>query len=152
MAHEQHLEQRGFRGCRVTPKRLNILLHDRAGRGPFCRLMVEDTAPVAPGVYAWAVDAAVVYLGMAGQLRQIVHGAGMQRAYNDYTYIPASEIGQVSSPRVRINGLLNRVLCDGSSVRWWWLETSSHETASRLEAQLISEWAPPWNRARPTIL
>ena len=48
--------------------------------------------------------------------------AEINRAYNDYTYIPPSKIGQTSSPRVRVNGLLNRALVGGANVEWWWLD------------------------------
>lgn len=128
---------------------LNIEHPDPEGRGPFCRLIVEDTAPERPGVYAWTLNGTVMYVGKARQLRQVVHGARMQRAYNDYTYVPASKVGQLSNPRVRINGLLNRALGDGSTVAWWWMETHSDAQAIELEATLISQWDPAWNRARP---
>jgi hypothetical protein len=152
MATERDLEVRGFRSCRVTARTLNIQYPDPANLGPFCRLVVEDSAPLRPGVYVWAKDGDVMYVGNADQLRQIVHGARMQRAYNDYTYIPASKVQQASSPRVRVNGLLNRALCEGSEVTWWWIETPSAGAAVLLEGQLIAEWDPPWNRARPTVL
>ena len=149
VATEQDLKTIGFRACEVTPKTLNID-HGTAALGPFCRLVVEDTAPLRPGVYAWTKDSEVVYVGKAGVLRQIVHGVRMQRAYNDCTYIPASKARQASSPRVRVYGLLNRALCDGSVVRCWWIEAPSRADASRLEGKLIAEWNPSWNRARPT--
>lgn len=100
MATSVELQERGFRECWVKAKRLNIDLLDPLGRGPFCRLVVEDTAPLRPGVYAWVRDDKVMYVGSAGVLRQIVHGARMGRAYNDYTYIPPSKVNQASSPRV----------------------------------------------------
>lgn len=150
MASESDLEVLGFSSCRVHAKTLNI---DHVGStlGPFCRLVVDDSAPTTPGVYGWACDGNVMYVGKADVLRQIVHGARMNRAYNDYTYIPASKIRQISSPRVRVNGLLNRALCAGSTVRWWWRQTASSMEASRLEAELIAAWHPPWNRARPVV-
>jgi hypothetical protein len=151
VATERDLEALGFRSCRVTATKLNINHPDPANRGPFCRLAVEDNAPRLPGVYVWVRDGVVMYLGKANQLRQIVHGMRMQRAYNDYTYIPASKVRQSSSPRVRVNGLLNRALCEGGVVTWWWIETASEAAASRLEAQLIADWKPPWNRAYPTV-
>lgn len=92
-----------------------------------------------------------MYVGKARELRQIVHGTRMQRPYNDYTYLPPSKLGQLSSPRVRVNGLLNRALCEGSEVAWWWIETESLGDATQLEAQLVHEWKPPWNRALPTL-
>jgi excinuclease UvrABC nuclease subunit len=88
-----------------------------------------------------------MYIGKAGQLRQIVQGVGMGRAYNEYTYVPKSKLAQASSPRVRVNGLLNRAICGGATVSWWWTETTSEAGALRLEAQLISAWQPEWNRA-----
>ena len=92
-----------------------------------------------------------MYVGKADVLRQIVHGARMQRAYNDYTYVPASKVRQASSPRVRVNGLLNRAVCDGAVVRWWWTESPSPDEATRLEARLIRAWRPLWNRAQPAV-
>lgn len=151
VATERDLNNLGFRSCRVNATTLNINHPDATNRGPFCRLAVDDTAPPVPGVYAWVSDGAVMYVGKASQLRQIVHGKRMQRAYNDYTYIPASKVRQSSSPRVRINGLLNRALCEGGTVTWWWRETTSAIAARRLEAELIAEWKPPWNRAHPTV-
>lgn len=143
------LTARGFTRSDVSAKTLNIDHPDPGERGPFCRLDVADAAPALPGVYAWTSNDAVMYIGKAINLCAIVHGARMQRAYNDYTYIPPSKIGQASSPRVRVNGLLNRALCDGSDVAWWWVETPSIDDATRLEANLIHVWNPPWNRARP---
>lgn len=130
MATEGDLETLGFQSCSVTAKTLNIDHGDNV-LGPFCRLTVEDSAPLAPGVYAWTKDGDVMYVGKADVLRQIVHGARMQRAYNDYTYVPASKVRQTSSPRVRVNGLLNRALCDGARIGWWWTETPSASEADR---------------------
>lgn len=112
---------------------------------------MEDAAPTRPGVYAWERDGEVMYVGKAGQLRQIVHGTRMGRAYNDYAYVPASKVAQISSPRVRVNGLLNQSLVEGATVTWWWLQTGTEPEARHLEAMLIAEWGPPWNRARPII-
>jgi hypothetical protein len=116
MASDVDLLEHEFRMCAVTAKTLNINHPDPMGLGPFCRLVVDDTAPERPGVYAWASDLQVMYVGMAAQLRQIVHGTRMARAYNDYTYVPASKVAQISSPRVRVNGLLNRTIVSGATV------------------------------------
>ena len=122
----------------------------------FCRLRVDDIASSSPGCYAWVLGERVMYLGRAGQLRQIVHGQRMGRAPNDYTYVAPSEPRTApGSPRVRINGLLNRALVDGAGagvVTWWWVATADTDGARRLEARLISEWDPPWNRARPLLV
>jgi excinuclease UvrABC nuclease subunit len=131
---------------------LDIVYEQSPGEGPFCRLIVEDTAPEQPGVYGWVQDDAVMYVGRANQLRQVVHGTRMGRAYNDYTYIPASKVAQTSSPRVRVNALLNRALRSGSVVAWWWHVCESPEVAVSMEARLINEWKPPWNRAIPYVL
>jgi hypothetical protein len=141
----------GFRECGVTAKRLDIVHASQPNEGPFCRLAVEDCAPECPGVYAWVQDSAVMYVGRASQLRQVVHGTQMGRPYNDYTYIPASKVAQTSSPRVRINALLNLALSAGSTVSWWWLETTTPEDSVSLEATLINQWKPPWNRAVPAL-
>jgi hypothetical protein len=50
--------------------------------GPFCRLRVEDTAPLGPSVYCWVIDERVMYAGVRGVLRQIAHGMKMGRAYS----------------------------------------------------------------------
>ena len=94
-------------------------------------------------------DGVVMYVGKAGELRQVVHGTRMGRAYNGYTYVPPSKVVQTGSPRVRVNGPLNAAMDDGSVVTWWWLETASVEEALRLEGRLIGEWNHAWNRACP---
>jgi hypothetical protein len=143
------LTESGFARCRVTARTLGIVHPDPGGLGPFCRLDVEDSAPEHPGVYAWVIDQTVMYVGKAKVLRQIIRGSRMQRAYNDYTYIPASKVQQVSNPRVRVNGLLNAALSEGHEVTWWWRVSIDETTAFAEEAGLIAAWSPPWNRARP---
>ena len=66
---------------------------------------------------------------MAGELLQIVNGMRMGRPYNDYTDMPASKIGQPSSPRVRVNGLLNAAIISGQAVTWWWKSTDTIASA-----------------------
>lgn len=148
MANVRDLSEQGFTRCTVTARALGIVHPDPAELGPFCQLDVEDIAPERPGVYAWVLDQDVMYVGKAKVLRQIIRGARMQRAYNDYTYIPASKVQQVSSPRVRVNGLLNTALTEGHEVSWWW-KAEDNETSA--EAHLIAAWSPPWNRARPLV-
>jgi len=63
----------------------------------------------------------VAYIGKSKDLRQIVHGAGMSRANNDYTYMAPSKVLQTSSPRVFVNGRLNEAIRAGSRITWWWL-------------------------------
>lgn len=152
LATTSDLEALGFQMGTVTAKRMNIPHPDRWNRGPFCRLLVKDLAPSAPGVYTWACDGNVMDVGHSGELPQVVHGSEMDRPYNDYTYIPASQVKREHDPRVRINGLLNQCLSDRSIVEWWWLEVDSLEAAKRLEAQLIAAWNPPWNRNQPRIV
>lgn len=139
----------GFHKCWVKPVRLDIKYPDPTGRGPYCRLLAQDTAPERPGVYAWCVNGNVMDVGEAGELRQITQGYHMRRAYNDYTYMPASQVLRPSDPRVRVNGLLNRACGDGLVVSWWWLETESEPAARRVERELIARWRPPWNRTYP---
>lgn len=62
------------------------------------------------------------------------------------TYIPPSKAQQVHSPRVRVNGLLNRAFQESAAVTWWWTDTSTPTAAAALETRLLSEWRPPWNR------
>lgn len=118
-------------------------------QSPFCRVHVTTTAPGNPGAYAWVVDDEVMYIGKAKELVQIVKGYGMGRAYNDYTYMPASKVIQLSNPRVRVNGLLNAALVAGRTVTWWWVATRTETDALDLEAALIRRWEPLWNRAQP---
>jgi hypothetical protein len=142
----------GFEPSAVVAVRLNIEHPDPTGLGPFCRLTVSTAAPAGPGVYAWVVGEEVRYIGMASSLVHVVNGARLQRAYNDYTYVPASKVAQTSSPRVRVNGLLNRAIQAGEAVTWWWLGTETVEDAKRTEAQFIHDWGmPPWNRALPAL-
>jgi hypothetical protein len=146
--NEGGLVMRGFVPRRVGVERLNITHDDPNGLGPFCRLRVDRDVPLVPGVYAWTVKGAVKYVGRSAQLAHVVHGARMGRAYNDYTYVPASKVRQRYSPRVRVNGLLNRAIGAGAIVRWWWTQAETTSEAVRLEAELIDAWGPPWNRAR----
>jgi hypothetical protein len=67
-------------------------------------------------VYAWVVDEAVHYVGMSSFLLHVANGARLQRAYNDYSYVPASKVAQTSSPRVRVNRLLNRAVGEERAV------------------------------------
>ena len=73
----------------------------------------------------------------------------MGRAYNDYTYIPASQVTQLSNPRVRVNGLLNASVVTNQTLTWWWRPMATEGAALDLEAYLIDRWHPPWNRATP---
>ena len=107
--------------------------------------------PLQPGVYAWVANGEVRYVGHASVLRQIVNGARMGRAYNDYTYVPPSKVQQTSSPRVYVNGRINAAFVGGEPVSWWWRAESSVVAAKRHEARLINIWRPPWNRAHPAV-
>jgi hypothetical protein len=150
MAGDAELEAAGFQRHQADARRLNIV-HPQDSRqlGPFCRLDVAT--PLESGVYAWVTDEQVRYVGHASVLRQIVNGTRMGRAYNDYTYVPPSNLQQTSSPRVYVNGLLNAVFLDGARVTWWWRAHPTVYDAKRLEARLIDTWNPPWNRARPIV-
>lgn len=149
LATTADLLDEGFTLSAVSAKTLNIDHPDTAGRGPFCRLLVETQAPALPGVYAWVTGDTVRYVGKAKELLQIVHGHRMQRAYNDYTYIPLSKVAQLGNPRVRVNGLLNAALVAGETVSWWWLATPTEAAAFALELVLYDRWKPEWNRATP---
>lgn len=153
MATTTDLAVLGFRSCPVAATRLNIVHPDPTGLGPFCRLDVTTAAPASPGVYAWVVGEEVRYVGKASFLLHIVKGHRHQRAYNDYTYVPASKVvSQPNSPRVRVNGLLNRALADNELVTWWWLSAATPDAADVMERRLINEWGKPlWNKAIPTM-
>jgi hypothetical protein len=130
----------------------NVEIFDAYGRGPFCRLKVAGDIPLDPGVYAWVRDDAVMYVGKSTELRHEVQGAKISRPYNDYTYIPPSQVKRPFDPRVRINGLLNRSITEGFAVTWWWRTTSSAAESGSLEARLIANWRPPWNQTVPVAL
>lgn len=152
MGDRTNLLARGFSRCAVAARRTDVVHDDPHGLGPFCRLSVEDSAPDEPGVYTWTADGEVMYVGKASRLKCITQGARMGRPYNDYTYIPPSQCGNASDPRVRVNGLINRALGRSEVVEWWWLRLETVNDAAALEAHLIDEWQPPWNRMgiRPT--
>lgn len=154
MATVRDLEAGGFSQSAVEGVRLNIAHHDPAGLGPFCRLKVYTAATAIPGVYAWVVEDEVRYVGRASFLFHVVNGARLGRAYNDYSYVPASKVAnQPHSPRVRVNGLVNQALVNGLVVTWWWLGTESVEQSKELEARLIHAWGlPSWNRQLPTLI
>lgn len=151
MATVSELVSVGFFPSVVEARRLNIEHPNSGSLGPFCRLDVDTTAPETSGVYAWVVETEVKYIGKASHLLHVVKGTRFQRAYNDYTYIPASKVAQNSSPRVRVNGLLNGVMAGGQIVSWWWLATGTIADATCLEAELIDAWNPPWNLNRPKL-
>lgn len=153
VATDDDLQNWRFSRCAVAAKRVDIVHEDPYGLGPFCRLAVDDTAPDAPGVYAWTVGDKVMYLGKASRLTCITHGAGLGRPYNDYTYVPASQCLNPSDPRVRVNGLINGALARSESVEWWWLQLPTSAGAAALEDRLIREWQPSWNRMgiRPSL-
>jgi len=143
-AGEEELRVEGFRiGPAVVVKTLNIDFQDP--RGPFCRLLVTGPVPESPGVYSWCRNGRAMYVGMSGKLWQIVQGYGNSRANNDYTYVARSQLRDLASPRVRVNGLMNRAICEGAEMTWWWLSLASVEQAKQFEARLIYEWNPPWN-------
>jgi hypothetical protein len=81
--------------------------------------------PHAPACTRGVTDGNVMYVGMASQLRQVAHGTRMDSAYNAYADIPAPKVVQINSPRVRVNGLLNRSIVAGATVMLWWLETAT---------------------------
>lgn len=143
----------GFQPSTVEAVKLDIEHPDPLGIGPFCRLKVTTTAPPSPGVYAWVVDGAVRYIGRASFLIHVVNGARMGRAYNDYSYVPASKVAnQPYSPRVRVNGLLNSAISEGREVTWWWLAAESVEASKDEESRLLNEWGlPVWNRQLPLL-
>ena len=125
MATEEDLLEMGFTACTITARKLDIPHEDPYGRGPFCRLVASGPLSDAPGVYAWVVDSQVMDIGETGRLRVMVQGQKLGRAYDDYTYVPPSQVKRPHDPRVRVNGLINKAIGAGSTVSWWWLETPS---------------------------
>ena len=98
------LADAGFRLCAVTARRLDIVHSEAPDAGPFCRLTLSGDVPDAPGVYAWAVDGRVCYVGMSARLVVVVRGATLGRANNDYTYVPPSKVlTPISTQGIRHN-------------------------------------------------
>ena len=143
-ATESDLISMSFRGCSVIARKLDIRHPvDPAASGP--------SAIYTPRRLCLVRGRNVMYVGASGELRQITQGRRMNRAANDYTYVPPSKVLQLSCPRVWVNGLLNRAFKAKRPVSWWWLETGSKAEALQLEAQLINRWNPPWNRTFPGL-
>ena len=147
MATTYDLVALGFTPSRAVAVTLNLSHPDPFGMGPFCRLQVETSAPQEPGVYAWAANEQVCYVGKAVGgygLIQKVKGQSLGRAYDDYTYCPPSKALKRSQTRARVNGLINASLVAGQVVEWWWLVAAR---PAEVEELLIQRWHPPWNIA-----
>ena len=153
-ANLKDLEALNFRGSRITVKRLNysysrpeyskyLPLPGRT-KGPFCVLDVASEAPVAPGVFAWAVDDKVQYVAATPFLLHVVKGYECNRLARDFACPPPRRNSHDDSANVRVNGLLNRSLTKGHTVTWWWLPIEEH--AGAMARELTDEWKPPWNR------
>lgn len=149
MATSNDLSRAGFDHSSVVATQLNVVHPEVPDGGPFCRLGVATSAPLAPGVHAWVVGDEVVYVGRASHLLHMVQGAQFARAYNDFTYVPPSKAANIHSPRVRVNRLLNSAIVAGREVTWWWRATESVVEADGLKSDLIHTWHPAWNRNLP---
>jgi hypothetical protein len=153
MAGDAELEAAGFRQHHVDGRRLNIIHpQDTDSSGHSAASTCYAARGAAPaGSLCLVTNEEVRYIGHASVLRQIVNGIHMDRAHNDYTYVPPSKPQQTSSPCVYVNGLLNAAFVRGERVTWWWRAEPTVPDAKRLGARLIDTWNPPWNRARPVV-
>ena len=148
MATTDDLVALDFTSSNVAVVTLNLQHPDPFGRGPFCCLRVQTTAPREPGVYAWVADRQVCYICKAVEgfgLVQKVKGQSLGRAYDGYTYCPPSKALKQSQTRARVNGLLNASLAAGHVVEWWWWLVAARQ--GEVEELLTQRWNPPWNVA-----
>jgi hypothetical protein len=150
-ATADHLRAEGFRRFVVTARQTGIGFEpDGTTAGPFCRLDIAGAPPELPGVYAWVVDGEVRYVGLSNCLRQVVHGAKMHRAPNDYTSVARSQASDRHSPRTRVNALENEAVVAALAVEWHGRVAASTESPAVIEADYIARWRPPSDRAVPT--
>ncbi|MCP4087105.1 MAG: hypothetical protein GY745_18970 [Actinomycetia bacterium] len=105
--------------------------------------------PSSPGLYIWAIDGAVAYVGQTQRsLAERLGPAG----YSHITRanVQAAQPGRTNGGQqtnCRINALANATLVEGRTVEIWVRELPA-EDAKRGEANWFrSHGRPPWNRA-----
>jgi len=106
---------------------------------PESLLILDATVPTKPGVYAFVVDDAVVYVGLTNN--------GLKTRFDQYR---RGHEGQRTN--VRVNKLIRTTLSGGKQVKivvatpqpleWNGLPVN---TAAGIEAGLIDMIRPPWN-------
>lgn len=108
---------------------------NRHGAGPFCRLSVWGLPP-RPGVYAVTVAGALVYVGIANDLRERWGARGYGRIQ------PRNCFRGGQSTNCKVNHAILTAAREGREIRLW-----THETISLrpVEEMLIARFDPPWN-------
>jgi len=117
------------------------------GHGPFARLVMPPL-PSAPGLYAWQLDAVVVYIGQTRTpiaKRLGSNGYATISTYNTLARQPGRTNGGQQT-NCRINALANAALAAGSQVVTWHRITSAEDAVAE-EALWMARWGKPeWNR------
>lgn len=105
------------------------------GDGPFCRFQIPAGRP-EPGVYVITVGSDAVYVGETENLTV--------RFNNGYGSIsPRSCFKGGQSTNCRINSFVLRDKSQGRTIELWFAKSDDRK---ELEALLIRELSPPWNR------
>jgi hypothetical protein len=117
------------------------------GAGPFAKLRMP-ALPNEPGVYLWAQDEQILYVGQTRlplRARLGPQGYSTISNYNTFARQPGRTNGGQQT-NCRINALANRVLSDGHVLTIWYRTTQADE-ARYVEAEWMRNFGiPPWNR------
>lgn len=110
------------------------------GWGPFCELEIDTSEfQETPGVYLFAVDGNVRYIGETIDL-----DSRIQQGYSHISPANCFEGGQQTN--CRINHNLFSAARDGDPISLWFRETTDHQ---EFEQELCSRYDPLWNRTTP---
>lgn len=149
MATIGDLNREGFQPSPVKVLKLNIIHRSAASGLPFCHLDVLTDAPAGPGVYAWATDTTVRWIGATDNLLATVRGTELGLPGEDQTVVDAVSAPRIDDPAVLINALLNEALHRRLQVTWWWLPVPTFAEAQERAARAVAEWLPVWNGHSP---
>jgi hypothetical protein len=139
----------------VSDRGLNILpnlpaagrLRHLYGEGPFARLVMPPL-PAEPGLYLWALNGEVVYVGQTRKplrARLGPNGYASISLYNTYARQPGRTNGGQQT-NCRVNALANAVLASGGELVIWYRVTAAENAASAEAAWMQRFTKPIWNR------
>lgn len=117
------------------------------GGGPFAKL-VMPRLPARPGLYAWVLDAVVVYLGQTRTPLSMRLGPNGYATISTYNTL-ARERGRTNGGQqtnCRINALANSVLLAESELAIWYRLTPAEAARAEEAAWMARHGKPDWNR------